>query len=89
MALKISTLETEQQAYYILYSLIIFEGEGAVTKWIYQNYRMHRGIAKSFFYNTTCSMYEAYSKPKHAGITVYSVKIDAFTIKAEDEQSPR
>ena len=34
-------------------------------------------------------MYEAYSKLKHAGITVYSVKIDAFTIKAEDEQSPR
>ena len=32
-------------------------------------------------------MYEAYSKLKHAGITVYSVKIDAFTIKAEDEQN--
>ena len=34
-------------------------------------------------------MYEAYSKLKHAGITMYSVKIDAFTIKAEDEQNPR
>ena len=34
-------------------------------------------------------MYEAYSKLKRAGITVYSVKIDAFTVKAEDEQNPR
>ena len=50
---------------------------------------MDRGVAKSFVYNTTCSMYEAYPKLKQAGITVYSVKIDAFTINPEDEQNPR
>ena len=34
-------------------------------------------------------MYKAHFKLKNAGITVYSVKIDAFTIKAEDEQNAR
>ena len=35
------------------------------------------------------SMYNTYFKLKHASITVYSCKIDAFTIKAEDEKNPR
>ena len=34
-------------------------------------------------------MYNTYFKLKHASITVYSCKIDAFTIKAEDEKNPR
>ena len=32
------------------------------------------------------SMYKAYFRLKHVGITAHSVKIDAFTIKAEDKK---
>ena len=34
-------------------------------------------------------MYKGYFKLTHAGIAVYSVKNDVFTIKAEDEKKPR
>ena len=50
---------------------------------------MDTGISTSFFYNTMRSMYKANFKLKHAGITAHSVKIDAFTIKAEDKKNPR
>ena len=34
-------------------------------------------------------MYKTYFKLKHAGITVQCVKIDASTIKAQEEDNPR
>ena len=38
---------------------------------------------------TIFGMYRTYFKLKHADITVQCVKIDAFTIKDEDEKNPR
>ena len=73
-----SSTETEQEAYYILN-----------LKDKAQLKNGYRYIKELLLQQHNFSMYKAYFKLKDAGISVYSVKTDAFTIKAEDEEKAR
>ena len=70
-----SSFETEQEAYYILNLK-----DKAQLK---NGYRWIKEILLQYH---NFSMWEAYWKLRDAGVSVYSVKTDAFTIKAEDEE---
>ena len=73
-----SSTETEQEAYYILNLKDKDELENG------DKYIKDLLLQQHIF-----SMYKAFFKLKNAGISVYSVKTDAFTIKAEDEEKAR
>eukprot|EP00438_Fugacium_kawagutii_P000596 Skav236168 [mRNA] locus=scaffold298:273670:276849:+ [translate_table: standard] len=73
-----SSSQTEQEAYYILN-----------LKDRAQLKNGYRYIKELLLQKHNLAMYKAYYGLKDAGITVYSVKTDAFTIKAEDEEKAR